>query len=126
MNITQEAALLIKEVTTDYTAGFGTAVTFTTPDGLTTVICGAIAIRHSIAINEYNAPVKGTTARVTVSESALKELGYPTRDVNNRISLLTNKVSWVDVDGNTNNFIITELFPGNTNGIIVCTLGIFN
>jgi hypothetical protein len=126
MNLLAQCVALAKDILTDSSDGFSTSVTFTTANGEVTKICDALAIRHSTTVNEYGAPVKGTAAFVTVAESALLDVDFPTRDANNKISLVDNLVSWVDVQGDTVNYIITEIFPDHTLGVIRCTLGIYS
>jgi hypothetical protein len=127
MGLMQDAQKLIEQITTN-TNEWALPVTFTTPVGFTpaaSVVCNAVPINHNFAgVDDYAAPVKSQTARVTFSEAALVALNYPTRNATGVISMEKHLVSWIDVDGHLNNYIINTTFPGKTNGIIVCQLGV--
>jgi len=126
MGLMEQARADILQITTDKKAGWAIDISFTTPNGYSpavTVTISGIAIKHSIVNNEYGAPIKGKTARVSISEAALVAMEYPVRNGDNKVSLNKHTVSFVDSAGLTYHGIITEIYPDETTGSIVCTLG---
>ncbi len=118
----------LQRFTTDKNSVFVSPLTFETPTGFATpktVICNGISVKHSVAFDNNSQPVKGKTARVTVSEGALLALAYPVRDINNKVSLIKHKVTFVDSANLTYIGQITETYPDESTGIIVCILGDF-
>jgi len=52
----------------------------------------------------------------------LTDLGYVTRDANNECNLKDDKVSVVDSTGVVCSYIIGEIFPDESVGLVVCFL----
>lgn len=121
----EQAQKLIQQITTDKKTGWGIDVTFTTPDGNITKTITMLAIKHSLGFDENGMAAVMPTARVSVSEDALKAVNYPTRDGNDNVSLLNHKVTWTDVEGITKTYIINKTFPDSTIGLILCQLGLY-
>lgn len=103
---------------------FALPVIFSVTNGVTvtTVTCNAIAVKHSIEVYDEEMRAIGRNARVTVSELALRELDYPVRDTNNRVTLLGNLVTWTDVSGIQATYSIRHHYPDETLGLTVCFL----
>lgn len=118
-----QAQQLIQQITTDKTNGWGTDVTFTTPDGGIEKTVTAIAVKHSLAFDGNGIAMTMPTSRVTVSEDALLAVDYPVRDSNDNVALLNHRVTWTDVENVTRTYIINKIFPDSTIGLIVCQLG---
>lgn len=124
MGLIQQAQRLTQFQLGNITTGWATPVTWT--NGTVTVVCNAFAIAHSTAMNVMTgAPERGLTARVTVSEASLVTLNYPVRDSEKRCILKGHRVTWTDVTGREETYIINEIRPDGTNGNIVCTLGLY-
>ena len=101
-------------------------VIFKTADKSVTVTVNAMCDKHSLKVDmETGALVKGQTARVTVHEDALTDVGFPTRITKNGYSVLNlkeclvtfNQQAGIDFTGK-----ISEIYPEETIGIIVCEL----
>jgi hypothetical protein len=116
------AIAAMKRVTT---LGFSREITFTTPDNSLTVIARGLVSKHNLSINpETGLPVNSKNAHISVAESNLIDVGYPTRNADNEIALVKHRVSWVDASGQSFTFLIDDCMPSETTGLIVCTLGI--
>lgn len=108
------------------TAAFSDTVLFSTPANVmpsVSVTCNALCIKHSLGIDTEGCAMIANTARVTVSEKALNDLGYPVRNNNNVVAIKGHLVQFTDSQGILYKAIITETMPGRTIGQIVCTLG---
>lgn len=113
---------IVQSMTTD-TSQWGTNCIFVSVDGLYEVECSAIVIRHASQFDEFGNIVRGATARCTVSEQALLDVGFPTRNDNDKIAMQGVRVSYTDVMGVTNTYIVTDQYAGQTVGIIRLQLG---
>lgn len=108
------------QITTS-TAGFATAITFTPPTGEPKTING-IGVKHSLKFDDFGAPVSSKTARITVSEQALVNVGYTVRNTNREVALINHKVTWTDVIGLTWTYNVKQNIPGETIGAILLIL----
>lgn len=113
---------IVQSMTTD-TSQWGTNCIFVSVDGLHEVECSAIVIRHASQFDEFSNIVRGATARCTVSEQALLDVDFPTRNDNDKIAMQGVRVSYTDVMGVTNTYIVTDQYAGQTVGIIRLQLG---
>ena len=114
-----------KQILTDL-KGFAVNVTFTTPssyDPQVTKTCPAVAIKHNTGMNEFGAAISSKTSRITVYESALIDLGYPTRDSNNKLALKDHKINFVDASGLVYYGVIRNNNPDDMIGYIRCDIG---
>lgn len=121
----QQAANLIKQVTTD-AAGFAIPVIFTITDGVTVTskTCNAVAILHGLYIDERGVACVQATSRIMVSEPALVDAGFPTRDTNKKLSLKDCNVTFTDfATGVQATYVIREAIGNNFTGLTTCTLG---
>lgn len=123
MGMLEQAQADIKRIRTD-PAGFTKSLAFTSPDGQQATIYGMFAKIHMATDTDGNA-VNVKKAHVSVSESALTDLGYTTRDAGNLCTLKNHKVLVTDSTGVVYSGIIREIFPDDTIGLIVCFLGDF-
>lgn len=122
MGLLEQIQRDVQQITTD-SRGFAQPVVFTTPGGTVSKTVNAVAVKHSTSINEFGAPVRGKTARVTVSEHALYLAGYPVRNPDNTVNLKDHKVVWTDSENISYTYVINEIQPDRRVGMIVCTLG---
>jgi len=105
--------------------GFSALISFTNISGSETAEVNGLVSKHNLSINpETGLPVNSKNAHISVAESVLLEAGYTTR-VNGEISLRNHKVVWTDASGTAFSYRIDEVFPSETTGLIVCTLGIY-
>jgi hypothetical protein len=113
---------IVQSMTTD-TNQWGTDCIFVSVDGLSEVECSAIVIRHASQVDDFGNIIRGATARCTVSEQALIDVSFPTRNDNDKIAMLGVKVSYTDVMGVTNTYQVIDQYAGQTVGIIKLILG---
>ncbi len=118
----ERGRLLAKQITTNGN-GFADTLIFTTPGGSVTKTVKGLAIKHSTVLNDFGAGVRGKTARVTVCEDVLHDAAYPIRNEDNTVNLKDHRVTWTDSEGITATYVITEILPDRSVGIIRCTLG---
>lgn len=124
MNLMQAGQQLVKQVTTNGATGFAVPVIFSVSSGSTVLsrTVNALAIKHHFQIGDTG-PVSAKTSRVTVSELALVESGYPVRDTNNEVKLINHKVTWTDVSGVQATYVVRKQYPNDMLGKIVLELG---
>jgi hypothetical protein len=113
---------IVQSITTDSNQ-WATTCIFVSADGLEEVECNAIVIRHATTMDDMGNIVRGATARCTVSEQALNDVSFTTRDANDRIAMKDVRISYTDVMGVTQTYIVVDQFAGQTNGIIRLQLG---
>lgn len=114
----------VKTILTN-TGDFAHPVIFSVTGGsmVTTVTCNAMAYKHNIVWQDgMRIRVNSLNARVTVSELALKALGYPVRDTNNQVHLIGHRVTWTDISGVQITYTVTENYPNEVTGVILCRL----
>jgi hypothetical protein len=120
MNLSQ----LQSDIAKIQTGAFTQDITFTTPDGNTTVTVKGFVSKHNMSVDPATGlPVNQRNAHISVNEKTLTDESYPTR-VGGEITLKDHKVSF-DLLGNTLTFLIDSSMPSETTGAIVCTLGKF-
>ena len=68
-------------------------------------------------------PVSSLNAHLTVNEQVLNEAGITTRDVDDKYILKGKRVSWTDAASKTVVYVINEVFPSETFGMLVMTVG---
>lgn len=129
MNIIQRIKQDTKAILSN-SGEFAVPVTFTSSgDSPVTETCNALAVRHALAVNPdtgLRARARSFTARVTVHEQALLDLSYPVRDSDGKIDLVNHLAEWTDISGTSKTYIITECFPNEVTGVIVCWLGAYD
>lgn len=105
---------------------FASPVVFAATDGIlvNSVTCNAVVTSHNLYIDDRGVATVSSTARLMVSEGALTALLFPTRNVNNALSLKSNTVTFSDA-GIQATFVIREAFGNNRTGLITCTLGTY-
>lgn len=100
------------------------AVAFTSPLGqYVTVNC--LANKHHVSVNEMGVAVNGKNASVIVTEKALIDAGYTVRNASNEVALIGHKVQWADSSGTSCSYQVSQTYPDETLGLIVCILGDF-
>jgi hypothetical protein len=103
--------------------GFSEDITITTPDDLVTVNTKGLASKHYINFDSDGLPINSKNAHICLDELDLLDKGYTVRNSINEVSILNHKVNVGDSTGIVKNYIITETFPDETIGLIVCILG---
>lgn len=102
---------------------FGLQITFTTPDGNTSVQVNGIEAKIYMQFDfDSGKEVNAQKARVTVSEKFLTQLNYPVRNLAGKVSMKKHQVSYIDSTGTTCNFQVAENLPDETVGTITFIL----
>lgn len=120
MGMIERAQADIKRIRTDPN-GFTKSISFVAPTAETATIYGMAAIIH-MGTNTEGQTVNSKKSHISISESALTDLGYPTRNAEGLCDLKDHRISVVDSTGLSKDFIISETFPDETVGLIVCFL----
>jgi len=103
--------------------GFGTTINFTAPaPGSETASIIGLATKHHINIDTEGNPVNTKNVHISVAEQLLVDAAYPIRDANDEVDMLQHRVNWVDSAGNSRKYIIQEIFPDETVGILTFIL----
>ncbi len=121
MGMLEQAQADIKAIRTDPN-GFTRRMTFTSKDGVSSAIIYGMHAKIHMAVDTDGSTINSKRAHVSIAESALTDLGYPTRNAQNECSLKDDKVSVVDSTGVLWQYKISEIFPDETVGIVVCFL----
>ena len=101
---------------------FSSPCTITNPQRSVSVSLSALATKHHIIINpDTGQPVNAKNAHICLSETKLNELGYITR-VNGEVSLVGHFINVSDSTGIVKKYKISETWPNETLGLIVCIL----
>ena len=100
--------------------GFSSEILFVTED----VTVNGLTSKHNMSIDPSSGiPVSSLNVHITVNEEVLNDAGIVTRDGNKKFILKGKKVKFADASGELYTYMIDEVFPSETLGIIVCTLG---
>lgn len=115
----------LRTITTNDAIGFSQDVTFTTPDGLTSLTVKALFTSHSHGYDTEGIEVTAKIASVAVDESLLNENGYVTRNGAGVVFLEGHRIVTADSTGNDRSYIVTDRKPDNELGLIVLMLNEF-
>jgi len=103
--------------------GFEETISLTTPDGVSQVLTKGFATKHWISFDQDGNSISSKNAHISISESKLVSLDYPVRDTNGEVRLYGHKVSVSDSSGVTKDYVINDVYPDETIGLIICILG---
>jgi hypothetical protein len=78
--------------------------------------------KHRIKIDADGIPINAKNASCSVSEKLLTDLGYPVRNSIDEVALQNHRVSWTDSSGALCEYKISQWFPDEKLGLIVCIL----
>lgn len=109
----------ISDVSRFTQAGFAVDLVFTAPTAEVANVRG-LASKHRISINpEDGLPINSPNIHVSVVESVIlaANASYPTRDTENQVYLRKHRVLYNGI-----NYEISENWPDETLGLIVCIL----
>lgn len=124
MGMIETAAAAIKRIRTDPN-GFTKSIQFIAADGITTATVRGMSSVIHLGVDNQGEFVNSRKAHISIVESSLTDLGYPTRDSNNVLILKDNRVNVMDSTGQTEQYIIREIYPDEALGLLVCILGDF-
>ncbi len=107
---------------------WGCELTFETPgpSGVAYPPVVGLHSKHHTTFNTDGVAVNGRKAHVSVSESFLIAIDYPLRNTDGDVSLADHKVTVKDSTGIAKKYVISEWFPDERVGLIVCILGGFS
>lgn len=106
---------------------FSAEISFTNKDASQTATINGFISKHNLSINpETGDPINAKNVHISVVESVLIDAGYTTRNASGEIDLFEHKVEFIDASGQSFAFLIDDVMPSETFGLIVCTLGQFN
>lgn len=120
----ETAAASVKRIRQDPN-GFTKSIQFTSNDGLTTVTIRGMASVIHLGVDNQGEFVNTRKAHISIVESSLTDVGFPTRDSNGALTLKGNRVNVVDSTGNVEQYVIREVYPDEAMGLMVCILGDF-
>jgi len=103
--------------------GFQEVITLSTPDKMTSITVTGYATKHHIGIDTDGLPVNTKNVHIALNEDDLVAQNYPVRNNKQEVRLRTHLVDVVDSTGIVKNYVINEVFPDETLGLIVCVLG---
>lgn len=110
----------IQKITTQ---AFTKVITFTSPDYIQSVSVRGFVSKHNMSIDAATGlPVNSRNAHVSVSFKTLDDAGYDYRNNKGEITLRNHRVKFTLFNRELE-FLINEVMPSDTAGIIVCTLG---
>jgi len=105
--------------------GFQENIKLQTPDlGITLNVTG-LASKHWINFDSDGNAINSKNAHITLDEKVLLDANYPVRNARKEVALRNHKVSVVDSSGVVKLYVIIEVFPSETFGLIACVLGDF-
>lgn len=123
MGLLEQAKKDIKDITTNLD-GWGVSIVFTAPDDSTVTIRG-LHTKHHMAIDEDGHRVNSKNAHISFAEESLTDAAYIVRDASGSVNLTGHRVTVKDSTGIDKNYVIREVFPDETIGLIACILGDF-
>ncbi len=112
------------KVITSNTNDWPVSITLTSPLGVSYTLAG-LHSKHHLAVDGNGNRVNSKNAHCSFTESALVALGITVRNENQEIALKNWKVYAPDSSGVVKHYIIREVWPSETTGLIVCILGDF-
>lgn len=96
-------------------------IVFTSKNNVTANVVGH-GMTHNITYGTDGQVVNGKNTHVTIVEKDLTDLGYPTRNTRGVVSMSEHTVSFIDTNGVNNFYLVSQYFPDETLGTIVCIL----
>ena len=102
--------------------GFQTEIILTPKNAVATYSIMGLATKHNVKLDSDGVPINGENIRITICEQSLVNANYPYRNTDNKISLFNHLASFIDSSNNQKNYIIKEVIPDETTGVITCIL----
>jgi hypothetical protein len=112
-------------IMSDKTNGFAVDITLVAPSEETATVPG-LHTKHHLDVDTDGAMVSSKNAHISIRESLLTDLDYPVRNANGDVALKNHKVTVKDSTGNDCTYLISESFPNETLGLLICTLVTYN
>lgn len=102
---------------------FGQQITIKTPTSSENLDLVGFHTKHHTAYDLDGAMVNSKNASIAISEKSLIDANYPYRNSNQEINMIAHLVDVVDSSGIVKNYIVREMFPDESLGLIVLILG---
>lgn len=104
--------------------GFEDDISISNPDGSITAQVKGLHSKHWISFDTDGSLVNSKNAHISITESDLVSSGFQTRNIKTgNVDLKGFRVTAKDSTGVEKKFTISENFPSETTGLIVCILG---
>lgn len=110
----------IKDITSN-SNDFGAQLVFVAPTLETATIFG-LHSKHTMSQDTEGNRINSKNAHISFSEELLTELNYPTRNAAGEFTLIGHKVTVMDSTGLSPTYKISENYPDETIGLMVCIL----
>lgn len=106
--------------------GFEENIILESPFSGLSIETNGFVTKHWISFDENGNQVNSKNAHICIDEDDLVLKEYEVRNHNDEIDLNRHIVRVPDSTGKTKDFVIVNVFPDETLGLIVCILGDFN
>lgn len=124
MSLYEQVKRDIEQITTDPT-GFSVALDLSDSNGNTASVRGQYT-DHVNIFDESGLPMTGKMSAVFISEQVLIDAGYPTRTLENLITLTDHRVTINYADGTSKRYIVAETRPDYTINFVTLILSEYN
>lgn len=118
LNVARKDALKINKA-----IGWEEDIKLSTPDNSISVDLKGIHTKHHQSFDDLGQRVNAKNAHILISERDLLSFTYPYRNITGNVHLIGHNVEVSDSNGDIKSFIVTETYPSETLGLIVCILG---
>lgn len=105
--------------------GFEEEILITAPDGTLSLQINGYATKHHINFDTDGNPVNSKNVHICIGETDLAANNYPVRNAKGEVALRDHLVTFKDSSGLDRNYIVTEVLPDETLGLITCILSDF-
>ncbi|MCM8906772.1 hypothetical protein, partial [Tenacibaculum finnmarkense] len=105
--------------------GFQVDIQLETANGDKIVDIKGLATKHFINYDSDGLPINSKNVHVNISEKDLTDLGYIVRNAKHEVALLNHKVRFKDSTDVVRSYKVSENYPDETLGLIVCILTSF-
>lgn len=122
MGLIEQAKADIEEIVSDLDTGFGWAITLVKAITEETITLNGLYSKHHLGVDTDGNRINAKNAHISVAEGLLVAGNYPVRNAKNEVFLKGDKVTVTDISGVTFQYKISENYPSETTGLIVCLL----
>jgi hypothetical protein len=124
MGLYEQAKKDIEQITSN-TNEWAEVITFIAPDLTTATITGLRSKIH-LGVDTDGAMVNSRKTHISFSEKFLTDAGYPVRNDAGEVNIIAHRVNVKDSTGTIKKYVVQNIFPDETVGLIACTLEDFN
>jgi hypothetical protein len=87
---------------------------------------GGLHTKHHLGVDSDGNRTNSKNSHCSFSEQFMIPLGYPVRNEKKEVAMIGHLVTVADSSGTEWTYVITESYPDETIGLIVCILGDYN